>query len=108
VIETSRRRFDSVLIAGVTVVPPPDVNPFFVASARAFVDAVLKSPGMCGTPARAAASAACCTWRLLFQMLPTSMTSARIAMNNVSDSVNTTRICPASRARRVTGSAPAS
>ena len=61
-IVTSRRRSDSGSTAVVTVVPVPVEKPFLVASALAFDDAVVKSPGMYGTPARAPASAASWTW----------------------------------------------
>ena len=91
---TSSRWIDSALTAGVMVAPPPAEKPFLAASATARFDAVAKSPGMYGTPARAAASAACWTWSEAFQMLPTSMTTASTPNRSVADRTNITRIWP--------------
>lgn len=91
--------FDSTLIAGVTVAPPALENPFRAASAIAFVWAVGKSPGIDGTPAMAAASAACWTWSELLQMFPTSITMARMANSAPSPKTNRTSTWPTWRTR---------
>ena len=83
----------------VTVVPVPVVKPFLVASALAFDDAVVKSPGMYGTPARAPASAASWTWSDSFHQLPTSTTRPMSPKSRPIVIANMIRIWPRPRRR---------
>ena len=98
-IVTSRRRSDSGSMAVVTVVPVPVVKPFLVASDLAFAEAVVKSPGMYGTPASAPASAASWTWSDSFHQLPTSTTRPMSPNSSPIDIANMIRIWPRPRRR---------